>query len=93
MINVPRTDYNWYQTVSSLRFNSLSVQYRVPAAVTRRLGAQQLAVLVQGQNLGLWSNYRGLDPDVNSFSTGNEVGDNGVLPQPRSWQLRLNFTY
>jgi hypothetical protein len=49
--------------------------------------------LVQGQNLGLRSNYRGLDPGVNGFPTGNRVMDNGVLPQPRTWQVRVNASY
>jgi hypothetical protein len=87
------TDYLWIQTVNTLRFNSLSVNYRVPAAVARRLGAQTLNIAVQGSNLGLWTNYRGLDPNVNAFSTGNNVTDTGVLPQPRTWQVRVNASY
>ena len=52
--------------------------YTVPAAVARRLGAQTLSVAVQGTNLGLWTNYRGLDPSVNARATGNSVTDTGV---------------
>ena len=87
------TDYNWIQTVNTLRFNSLAVRYAVPAVVARRLGAQTLSIAVQGGNLGLWTNYRGLDPNVNGFGTGNNVTDTGVLPQPRTWQLQVRATY
>lgn len=88
------SDYNWIQTVSTLRFNSLSVIYAVPQAVARRLGAERLSIAVQGTNLGLWSSYRGgLDPNVNAFPTGNSVTDTGVLPQPRTWQVRVNAAY
>jgi TonB-dependent SusC/RagA subfamily outer membrane receptor len=85
--------YNWLQTVNTLRFNDLAVSYTVPTAVARRLGAQRLSVAVQGGNLGIWTNYRGLDPNVNAFSTGNSVTDTGVLPQPRTWQVRVNANY
>lgn len=87
------TDYYDIQTVSSVRFNSLSVRYAVPALVTRWLRAQTLSIAVQGSNLGLWTNYRGMDPGVNAFASGNEVADRGTLPQPRLWQVQVNATY
>ncbi len=87
------SDYNWVQTVSTTRFETFSVTYAVPTALARRLGAQRLSVSLQGGNLGLWTNYRGIDPNVNAFGTGNNVTDTGILPQPRRWQLRVNATY
>jgi hypothetical protein len=87
------TDYNWIQVVNTFRFNSLGVTYQFPAGAARRLGAQRLAVSVQGGNLGLWTNYRGLDPNVNARATGNDLTDTGVLPQSRTWQLRVNATF
>jgi len=87
------TDYNYIQTVNTFRFNTLGVSYRVPALVARRLGAEQLSLSLQGANLGLWTNYRGLDPNVNAFGTGNGVTDTGILPQPRTWQLQIRATY
>ncbi|HEY9514037.1 MAG TPA: SusC/RagA family TonB-linked outer membrane protein [Gemmatimonadaceae bacterium] len=87
------TGYSWIQTVSTLRFNSLSVTYNVPKFMAQRVGARAVSVSLQGTNLGLRTNYRGIDPNVNAYSTGNAVTDTGVLPQPRSWQIRLNATY
>ncbi len=89
----PSSDYNWIQTVNTLRFNSVSVSYAVPAMVARRIGVQSLSIAVQGSNLGLWTNYSGLDPNVNAFGTGNNVTDAGTLPQPRTWQLQVRATY
>jgi hypothetical protein len=82
-----------WQTVSALRFTGLSVAYNVPRAVAQRLGARALTVALQGTNLGLWTNYRGKDPDVSSLVTDSSVQDGGVLPQPRTWQLRVSATY
>jgi len=87
------SDYNWFQTVSMLRFNSLAVTYNVPSSMAQRVGARALSLSLQGTNLGLRTNYRGLDPNVNAFATGNNVTDTGVLPQPRTWQVRVNASY
>ncbi|HEY9448793.1 MAG TPA: TonB-dependent receptor, partial [Gemmatimonadaceae bacterium] len=88
-----KTGYSWIQTVSTLRFNSLAVTYNVPKFMAQRVRARAVSVSLQGTNLGLRTNYRGIDPNVNAYSTGNAVTDTGVLPQPRSWQIRLNATY
>jgi hypothetical protein len=81
------------QTVNTLRFNSLSVAYNASPSLARRLGARSLSLAVQGTNLGLFTNYRGKDPNVNAFTTGNAVQDTGVLPIPRTWQLSLRVGY
>ncbi|MHB1223658.1 MAG: TonB-dependent receptor plug domain-containing protein [Gemmatimonadaceae bacterium] len=88
-----RTGYGVIQSVSTLRFESLSIAYRPPVALVERLGARGMTVMLQGTNLGLHSTYAGKDPDVNAFSTGNAVLDTGILPQPRSWQVRVNLNY
>ena len=88
-----RTSYGLMQTVNTLRFNSLSVAYNASPSLARRLGARSLSLAVQGTNLGLFTNYRGKDPNVNAFTTGNAVQDTGVLPIPRTWQLSLRVGY
>jgi len=79
------------QTVSTFRFNSLSVGYTVPTSLTRRgLGGRQLKLSVQGTNLGLWSNYRGVDPNVSS-TMNDFTRDGGALPTPRVWQITVGI--
>jgi TonB-linked SusC/RagA family outer membrane protein len=92
ILSAGTTDYLNVQTVNTLRFNSLSVAYNVPARVAQRLGARALAVAVQGTNLGLHTDYRGMDPNVNGGGT-QAVIDTGVLPLPRTWQLRVSASY
>jgi TonB-linked SusC/RagA family outer membrane protein len=87
------TQYNQFQTVSTLRLNSLSIAYNVPGRLAQRVGARALTISAQGTNLGLRTNYRGLDPNVNARASGNSVIDTGVLPQPRVWQVRINANY
>jgi TonB-linked SusC/RagA family outer membrane protein len=85
--------YRETQTISTLRFNNLSVAYNATAGIARRFGVQGLSVALQGTNLGLHTNYRGKDPNVNRFSYGNDVSDSGVLPKPRLWQLRVSVQH
>ncbi|MBX6331627.1 MAG: SusC/RagA family TonB-linked outer membrane protein [Gemmatimonadaceae bacterium] len=81
------------QTVDMLRVNSLAVAYNVPARTAARLGARALTVSLEGTNLGLFTNYRGLDPNVTGYVTGNTASDTGVLPRPRTWQVRVSASY
>ncbi|HEX7120592.1 MAG TPA: SusC/RagA family TonB-linked outer membrane protein [Longimicrobiales bacterium] len=86
--------YYQIQTVHTLRLNSLSVQYTLPAQVAARVfRARSVAVSLQGTNLWLHTNYRGLDPNVNGNAITPGIRDTGVLPPPRTWQVRVNASY
>ncbi len=88
------TDYGAIQRVSTFRFQSLSVAYHLPRTVARWLmRAADVSVALQGTNLGLFTNYKGKDPDVNTYSTGNQLINGGVVPQPRVWIVRVNAAY
>lgn len=81
------------QTVNTLRFQSLTMSYNVPRTVSSYLRVPVMSVSLQGRNLGLHSNYRGKDPNVNAFSSGasDRITDAGGLPQPRIWGIRINL--
>jgi hypothetical protein len=90
--NLGRTNYYLYQRVNTLRWQSLSINVRLPNQFAQRLGSHSASLALQGSNLGLRTNYRGKDPNVNAFASGNGVADLGQLPQPRTWTLRLSIT-
>jgi hypothetical protein len=79
------------QTVSAWRFQSFSANYEAPAAVAQWFRVPRMSVALQGSNLGLWTNYRGKDPNVNAFPNGNATADGGQLPPPRTWSLMLTL--
>lgn len=87
----PGTDYGVIQTVNMLRFQSLSVNYTVPPTFARRMRAGSMVVSIQGSNLGLHTNYRGKDPNVNAFSAGDQTMDAGQVPVPRMWTLAVRL--
>jgi hypothetical protein len=83
-----------YQTVNTFRFNNLSINYTLPKTLASWFGVPRMSIAIQGNNLGLHTNYRGKDPGVNAFSTvsaGDETEDLGQLPQPRVWWLKLTM--
>jgi len=83
----------YLETVSVFRFNEASLTVSAPPSVARALRAQSASVALQGRNLKVWSHYRGVDPDVNSNPTGDQVSDAGSLPQPRIWVLRVSLGF
>jgi TonB-linked SusC/RagA family outer membrane protein len=87
------TSYGVTQTVNTLRFNSFALAYNFSANAASMLGARALSIALEGTNLALHTNYRGKDPNVNAFATGNGTLDTGVLPIPRTWSLALHANY
>jgi TonB-dependent SusC/RagA subfamily outer membrane receptor len=90
----PTSSYGLIQTVNTLRFDALSVNYELPRQASAWLRFPRAAVAVQGSNLGLHTNYRGKDPNVNAFSTvsaGDQTLDLGQIPEPRTWRLKLTL--
>ncbi len=76
------------QQVSTLRFTSMQINYLLPHFVTGRIfGGRSVSIKASGKNIGLWSTYRGKDPNVGAF--GEVVWDRGQLPTPREWAFEL----
>ena len=89
--------YNLIQDASFTRFRELSVTYSLPAMLTTRIGSSRASVTVAGRNLGLWTDYPGIDPEA-SFNSGGRGGafgqwEQNVLPQVRSIVTTLNLTF
>lgn len=87
------TDIGVTQTVNTFRWQSLSVSLAVPTRLSTAVHVPTMSLALQGSNLWLHTNYRGKDPNVNAFATGNLSRDDGQLPQPRVWSLRVQVGY
>lgn len=78
--------------VSDLRFNSASITYQVPAVMLQKLNSRSMSISLQGSNLGLWTNYRGRDPGVNTHQYSEGLADDGrVMPRPRMYVLSFRL--
>jgi hypothetical protein len=83
--------YALYETVNTLRLQSASLTYMLPASIARLFRAGSASLSLQGSNLWLHTNYRGKDPDVNGLTSGEGVADFGQIPEPRLWTLSLRL--
>ncbi|WP_245553357.1 TonB-dependent receptor [Echinicola vietnamensis] len=101
---VPRaihgTGYNTYNSsrfledASFLRLRTLSLGYSLPQSLLEKLQMSKLRIFVQGENLYLFSNYTGLDPEVSKNYDARYMSDDNMnLPQPRTIRLGLNASF
>lgn len=85
------TPYYFNQTVAWTRLRNLTVSYELPARFAEAVHATSARVSLMGQNLRLWSQYSGADPEVNTNPYRNYIIDQGGLPMSRNWSLRFNL--
>ena len=83
---------------SYLRLKNVQLGYTVPETLLSRLGIGQLKIYVQAQNLVTFTQYSGLDPEVNSRNYGDEADrqigvDEGLYPTPRAFLVGLNASF
>ena len=56
---------------SFVRLKSVQLGYNLPGEILSQIGMSNLRIYVQGENLHTWTDYLGLDPEVNWQGTGN----------------------
>jgi hypothetical protein len=66
----------------------------MPQSMARAFKAQAASVTLGGQNLHLWTNYEGYDPEVVS-AAGDRYNRDDFFTEPpvRRWTVRLNLTF
>ena len=91
-VNDVQEDY--IQDGSFVRLRELSLSYTLPQRLARALRATTASVTVAGQNLGLWTDYEGYDPEVvsNAVALFNR-DDFFTQPPVRRYVFRVNLTF
>jgi TonB-linked SusC/RagA family outer membrane protein len=80
---------------SFVKLREVSLAYRFTAPWVRRLGTRELGVRLAGRNLYTWTDYSGIDPEVNLFaaSTVARGVDFVTTPIPRTFVVGLDFNF
>ncbi|WP_186756686.1 SusC/RagA family TonB-linked outer membrane protein [Echinicola salinicaeni] len=83
---------------SYIRLNNLTVGYSLPTELISRIGMSQFRIYATGNNLKLWSNYSGYDPEVStsrssSYSALTPGVDYSSFPRSRSYTVGINVTF
>jgi hypothetical protein len=77
-----------------VRLREVALTLSAPARWTRRFGAAGVDLTLGGRNLAIWTDYPGLDPEVNA--AGPEVtAAFDLYPQPpvRTWTTRVDVRF
>src|SRR5690606_6474283 len=84
----------WIQKGDFIKLREVSLTIDVPQRFVGRVGAQTMSVVLSGRNLALWSDYEGIDPEVNSYGGRSFVRiDAYSAPMLRRFTAAINLTY
>lgn len=85
----------WLEDGSYLRLKNLTLGYNFSPDLTSRFGMSNLRLYVQGQNLLTFTNYTGLDPEVNQNARNPLVAgsDFGTHPQVKTVSFGINLEF
>jgi len=79
---------------SYVRLRELTAALNLTGNWIKKLNLESVKLNVTGRNLALWTDLRGIDPDVNQFGNGNGKGlDYFTNPSSKSILFGLNINY
>jgi TonB-linked SusC/RagA family outer membrane protein len=89
----------FFQDISFIKLREATIGYDIPIDwVTRlRLPARSARISLSGRELKTWTNYRGGDPEYNTFYAGTTAlqvnRELMAYPSSRSFWMNLDFTF
>ena len=91
--NTQFTDTRFLEKADFLRIQNITLGYSVPGLNKPGAPVRSLRIFAQIQNAGVFTNYSGLDPELNQFSdTNSQAGlDNNTNPIVRTVSFGLNL--
>lgn len=80
---------------SYLRVKNVSLSYNIRSNTLTRLGINRLQPYVSATNLLTWTNYTGMDPEVNQWGNDGQIQgiDWGTYPQSRAYVFGVNVEF
>src|SRR5690606_27844769 len=86
--------YGYMEDADFVRLREVSLTLTAPQDWANRLRVGGLAFTLAGQNLGLWTDYTGADPEINGAGQSN-FNRFDFLSQPpvRTFSGRLQITF
>ncbi len=80
---------------SFLRLSNLTIGYTLPKKISKKIAMESLRVYVTGNNLKIWTNYSGYDPEVNTRTSTPLTPSVDYSAYPRSKMILagVNVTF
>jgi hypothetical protein len=84
----------WIQKGDFVKLREVSLTFDLPSHMVRHTRASAASLILSGRNLRIWSDYEGVDPEVNSYGGRNFVRvDAYALPATRRMSAAINLTF
>lgn len=88
------TDVGYIEDGSFTKLREVAFTVTAPTEWARRAKVQGARLTIAGKNLKTWTNYTGLDPEVNSTPTANfSTSDFLTQPPLRIWTARVSLQF
>tara|TARA_R110000868_G_scaffold67368_1_gene200102 strand:- start:49306 stop:52491 length:3186 start_codon:yes stop_codon:yes gene_type:complete len=88
------TNAGYIEDASFWRLREISLTYNAPQKFVSSIGFSRVSLTLSGQNLGIWTDYSGLDPEISSTGQSNFATEEFLSQPPtRSWKIRLNLSF
>lgn len=79
---------------SFLRLSNITIGYKLPSKVTQSLGVKTFRLYAAADNLYVWTNYSGYDPEVSVGNNQLTPGlDSDSYPRARTFRVGLNIGF
>lgn len=99
--DVPRANFNienssyFVEDGSYLRVKDISLSYNFKGNLLKKLGVSRLQPYFTATNLITWTNYSGMDPEVNQWGNNGAIQgvDWGTYPHSKSYVFGLNVEF
>lgn len=91
------TNWGFIEKADFAKLREVSFTYTLPDRLAQAFRSQHASISVAGRNLHTWTNYTGVDPELNQLgqTSFNGFGVRDFLTQPpvRTFIVRANFTF
>ncbi|MDO4320057.1 MAG: TonB-dependent receptor [Bacteroidales bacterium] len=90
--NESRFSTYYVENGSYMKMKYLKLSYSLPGNIISKIGASNLDIFGQVENVFTITGYKGLDPELLPAEYGARI-DNGAYPRPRTFTLGLNLQF
>ncbi len=90
--NEARFSTYYVENGSYMKMKYLKLSYSLPKNLIKRIGASNLDIYGQVENVFTMTKYKGLDPEILPGEYGARI-DNGAHPRPRTFTIGLNLQF
>jgi TonB-linked SusC/RagA family outer membrane protein len=89
------TSWGFLERTHFWKLREVSLSYTLPESLVGRVGGRSATVTLSGRNLATWTDYTGLDPELNFDGPSDNFGLTELLTAPpvRYFTLRLNVAF